>query len=198
MFRARDLIFVLAPACVAVTAPALAATPYDGDWSVVILTRRGDCDSAFRYGIEIDNGVVRGRDDSAATVRGQVARSGTVRVSVQSGSQWADGSGRLGRDGGSGVWQGQGNSGTCSGTWQATRRSDGPYASETRAGRHIDVPGTARAQDGQDDEDSDRGSDQGSDQASGADVASCAARFRSYEPATGTYLGYDGARHPCP
>jgi BA14K-like protein len=27
---------------------------------------------------------------------------------------------------------------------------------------------------------------------------SCAARFRSYNPATGTYLGYDGLNHPCP
>jgi hypothetical protein len=23
-------------------------------------------------------------------------------------------------------------------------------------------------------------------------------RFRSYDPASGTYLGYDGQRHPCP
>jgi hypothetical protein len=29
-------------------------------------------------------------------------------------------------------------------------------------------------------------------------VAYCEARFRSYNPATGTYLGYDGLRHPCP
>jgi hypothetical protein len=28
--------------------------------------------------------------------------------------------------------------------------------------------------------------------------ASCASRFKSYNPATGTYLGYDGLRHPCP
>ena len=27
--------------------------------------------------------------------------------------------------------------------------------------------------------------------------ASCAQRFHSYDPATGTYLGRDGARHPC-
>jgi hypothetical protein len=27
---------------------------------------------------------------------------------------------------------------------------------------------------------------------------SCAQRFRSYDPTTGTYLGYDGQRHPCP
>ena len=29
-------------------------------------------------------------------------------------------------------------------------------------------------------------------------VASCARRFRSYDPESGTYLGYDGMRHPCP
>jgi hypothetical protein len=29
-------------------------------------------------------------------------------------------------------------------------------------------------------------------------VASCEARFRSYDPASGTYLGFDGMRHPCP
>ncbi|TYL88774.1 BA14K family protein [Bradyrhizobium cytisi] len=26
----------------------------------------------------------------------------------------------------------------------------------------------------------------------------CAQRYRSYDPASGTYLGYDGLRHPCP
>jgi len=29
-------------------------------------------------------------------------------------------------------------------------------------------------------------------------VAYCTQRFRSYDPASGTYLGYDGQRHPCP
>ena len=29
-------------------------------------------------------------------------------------------------------------------------------------------------------------------------VAYCAQRFKSYDPASGTYLGYDGQRHPCP
>jgi hypothetical protein len=32
----------------------------------------------------------------------------------------------------------------------------------------------------------------------GPDVAYCEAHFRSYDPATGTYLGYDGIRHSCP
>ncbi|HWL31156.1 MAG TPA: BA14K family protein [Xanthobacteraceae bacterium] len=34
--------------------------------------------------------------------------------------------------------------------------------------------------------------------ASGGDVQYCMQRFRSYDPSSGTYLGYDGARHPCP
>jgi hypothetical protein len=29
-------------------------------------------------------------------------------------------------------------------------------------------------------------------------VAYCMQRFRSYDPRSGTYLGYDGYRHPCP
>jgi hypothetical protein len=28
--------------------------------------------------------------------------------------------------------------------------------------------------------------------------AYCFSRFKSYDPASGTYLGYDGYRHPCP
>jgi hypothetical protein len=30
------------------------------------------------------------------------------------------------------------------------------------------------------------------------DDASCAQLYRSYDPRSGTYLGYDGLRHPCP
>jgi hypothetical protein len=32
----------------------------------------------------------------------------------------------------------------------------------------------------------------------GDSAAYCAQRFQSYDPSTGTYLGYDGLRHPCP
>ncbi len=34
--------------------------------------------------------------------------------------------------------------------------------------------------------------------APGGNVGWCEAHFRSYNPATGTYLGYDGLNHPCP
>jgi hypothetical protein len=32
----------------------------------------------------------------------------------------------------------------------------------------------------------------------GDSSAYCAQRFKSYDPESGTYLGYDGQRHPCP
>jgi hypothetical protein len=38
----------------------------------------------------------------------------------------------------------------------------------------------------------------GSASVGGADDQYCAQRFKSYDPSSGTYLGYDGARHPCP
>ena len=34
--------------------------------------------------------------------------------------------------------------------------------------------------------------------ADGSEVGYCQQRFRSYDPASGTYLGFDGLRHPCP
>jgi BA14K-like protein len=34
--------------------------------------------------------------------------------------------------------------------------------------------------------------------AAGDAVAYCMQRFKSYDPQSGTYLGFDGQRHPCP
>jgi hypothetical protein len=35
-------------------------------------------------------------------------------------------------------------------------------------------------------------------QEGGGDASYCAQRYKSWDPASGTYLGYDGQRHPCP
>ena len=32
----------------------------------------------------------------------------------------------------------------------------------------------------------------------GDDVGYCMSRFKTYDPRSGTYTGYDGRRHPCP
>ena len=121
-FRARIVIFVLALACVVGGAPAHARTDFDGDWSIFIVTREGPCDASLRYGVKVADGTVINDGSSIAMVQGRVTPRGTVRVLVQAGSQWANGSGHLGRNHGGGVWRGQGTGGTCAGTWVAGRR----------------------------------------------------------------------------
>ncbi len=179
--KARSQASLLALACIAFAGPAVAASAYDGNWSVVIATTGGACDPTLRYPIAITNGMVGNAGDSAATVQGRVTPRGAVRVSVQSGNEWANGSGHLGMSRGSGVWRGQGSAGACEGTWVAMRRP-GAYAAQSGAPIYDYVPQpVGQAQ-----------------QSPRAAVAACEARFRSYNPATGTFLGIDGARHPCP
>jgi hypothetical protein len=113
---------VLALTFVAVVGPAFARTVYDGGWSVLIVSARGACESTYRFGVQIADGMVLNDDGGLATVQGRVSRSGAVSVLVRSGSQWARGSGRLSKNRGGGTWRGQGTSGVCDGTWAAERR----------------------------------------------------------------------------
>jgi hypothetical protein len=121
MLCANVPILVVAFGLIAISATAFAHTIYDGDWSVLILTHGGACEPSVRYGVQIADGMVI-NGGGIATVQGRVTRSGTVRVIVRSGNQWANGSGRLGRNRGGESWRGQGTSGDCHGTWVAERR----------------------------------------------------------------------------
>jgi hypothetical protein len=102
--------------------PASARTPYDGNWSVLIVTNSGPCDRAYRYGLSIRNGSVFYEGSAAVNVAGRIGKGGQVKVRVWSGRQGASGSGRLSRDHGSGKWRGTGSMGTCTGSWTAERR----------------------------------------------------------------------------
>jgi hypothetical protein len=104
-------------------APASARTPYDGNWSVLIVTQSGPCDQAYRYGLSIRDGAVFYEGSASVNVAGRVRGGGYVDVRVSAGSQGAAGSGRLGKTYGSGSWRGTGSMGTCLGTWTAERRS---------------------------------------------------------------------------
>ena len=117
----RRFGFALLVAAAGSTGVAAATTPYDGRWSVVIQTSRGNCDQAYRYGLSIVNGNVTYDGGGGFDVRGHVARNGAVRVRVSSGRSYADGTGRLSRATGRGVWKGVGN-GVCSGNWFAEKR----------------------------------------------------------------------------
>lgn len=172
-------IRVLALAGGAVAGTASARSAYDGDWSVVITTSGGACEPSVRYGVQIENGkVVAG--NGQATVQGRVSPTGAVRVTVQAGDQWAEGSGRLGREQGGGIWNGQGSAGMCQGRWVA-QRSETVGEEGRRPIYNYAPPSVVR---GVED--------------AGRAIAACEARFRSYNPATETYLRSDGARHRCP
>ena len=114
------LLVAVAAACTS-AGVASAASAYDGRWSVVIETERGNCDRAYRYGLNIVNGNVSYAGNAAFDVRGRVAGNGAVHVRVSRGATYADGHGRLLESTGSGHWRGLG-SGACSGRWFAERR----------------------------------------------------------------------------
>lgn len=176
--RACLLTSVLALAGAGIGPPAQARSAYDGPWSIVITTRGGACQPSIRYGVDISNGRIINPAAGGPDVQGRVTPRGAVSVTVRSGGAWAVGSGRLGRSAGGGAWRGQGSSGLCDGTWVAQRR--GPATAQTTGAApsyygSSSAPGPAAPS-----------------------VATCQARFRSYDPATGTYLGRDGRRHRCP
>ena len=114
------LAAVLGLGIAATAIPAKATGHFDGKWSVVVVTTKGDCDRAYRYGITIENGDVV-YDGGVVSLSGRVAGSGAVRVIVKSGNARANATGRLNRRAGSGGWHGNSGQNVCSGYWQASR-----------------------------------------------------------------------------
>jgi hypothetical protein len=76
------------------TVPAFALSPYDGYWSVVIMTRRGDREPSVRQPVQITNGIVIEPANGMAQIEGRVPPNRAV-VTVHAGSERAIGSGRL-------------------------------------------------------------------------------------------------------
>jgi hypothetical protein len=95
----------------------LQGTAFDGRWSIVIDTERGACDS-YRIGVDIVHGAVT-YDGNAY---GRVSAKGAVRVGGYMQDQKAEGTGRLLRVSGQGVWRAASKLGPCSGRWTAERR----------------------------------------------------------------------------
>ena len=118
----RNLLCVFAALAVVAclgTAEATAAGFYDGVWTTVFATTRGNCSSGY----SVPFTVRRGRVSSAGggRVSGRVNASGRVAVAVSVGASRASGGGRLAGNLGSGRWSGVITGDRCSGTWQATR-----------------------------------------------------------------------------
>jgi hypothetical protein len=108
-------------AFIAASGSAEAQQNFDGRWSVLLETQRGECDKAYRYPIAIENGIVRYAGDAGFNVTGKVAGNGTVQGSVRSGQTRASVNGRLAGSSGSGTWMISGSR-NCSGNFTAEKR----------------------------------------------------------------------------
>jgi hypothetical protein len=104
----------VAAGCLAATGAFAQSAQYDGNWSVLVLTERGECNSVYRLPIIIESGQARYGGPWKVTVSGSVAASGAVRGSIGASGASVNVSGRLAGAAGSGTWT-SGGSTTCSG-----------------------------------------------------------------------------------
>jgi hypothetical protein len=122
--RIRASRSFLAAAAIAVTAlpgaaDARISSPYDGTWTTVFATTRGNCSSGYSVPFLVTGSRVSSA--GGGRVSGSVGRGGSVAVAVSVGASRASGGGRLVGNAGSGRWSGIITGDRCSGTWQATR-----------------------------------------------------------------------------
>jgi hypothetical protein len=116
--RRSALFAVVAASTALVNTNSFAEPAYDGLWSVLVMTQKGDCDPAYRYPIRISNGQLVNAGGNAFTISGAVGLTGSITVTVSAAGKSASGSGRLAGAEGGGSWTG----GSCSGSWTAERR----------------------------------------------------------------------------
>jgi hypothetical protein len=115
----RRTTLALAALGLVATVPVQATGNFDGKWSVVIVTTKGDCDRAYRYPIAINGTNLVNAGDAAFDISGKVQGDGAITVKVSYGQKSASGSGHLSGASGTGSWSG----GACAGVWTAERRS---------------------------------------------------------------------------
>ena len=116
----RTRIRVLLAASLFVTAGlavahATANHPYDGFWSVNVMTKNGSCEPSTRSTLTVTEGRVSA---AGAAISGTIGREGLVRVSING----AYANGQLSGNSGSGKWNGASAGVACSGRWEASRQ----------------------------------------------------------------------------
>jgi len=116
---AKSLFAVAALTSLGVSDAAARARTYDGTWTTVFATSRGNCSSGYSVPFLVSG--TRVLSAGGGRVSGRVGRGGSVAVAVSVGASHANGGGRLVGNAGYGRWSGIITGDRCSGTWQATR-----------------------------------------------------------------------------
>jgi hypothetical protein len=100
-----------------------AASNFDGEWSVIIITEAGTCDRAYRYPVKVTNGELKYEGEAAVVISGRVESNGKLNATIRRGEQSASGSGRLSPSSGTGTWTGKSSTTACTGRWEAEKRA---------------------------------------------------------------------------
>jgi hypothetical protein len=113
-------LWMIAAACfMAPATMANARSAYDGSWDLAFVTQRGACDPAYKFTVNVSDGVVA--HPNLVRFKGYVAKSGSVHASVTVHDKFASGTGRLFETSGRGRWSGRAGGERCSGYWTAQR-----------------------------------------------------------------------------
>lgn len=100
---------------------AYGAQPFDGQWSVEVVTEKGTCDTAYRWDLQIADGRVASTPDMPAAASGSVSSKGVVAVRFTRGADAMNATGSAAGKWASGNWSAP--SKNCSGRWRAERRA---------------------------------------------------------------------------
>ena len=115
-------MLLLVPLAVAMLAPpASAAQPFDGKWSVEVITEKGTCDQAYRWDIKVSDGRVVTTPDMPARATGSISPKGAISVNFSRGSDTMSAKGSASGDWASGAWTAV--SLGCTGRFRAERRA---------------------------------------------------------------------------
>jgi len=122
--RSRVRALFVSFAVVAFTAPAGAASRFDGVWNMTAVTTSGHC-GTIPVGMLIVGGRISSTSGSYAfnpiALSGRVSPSGSTSLRAVTGPRVAYGVGWFDSYEAHGRWRGTGPSGICYGDWVATR-----------------------------------------------------------------------------
>ena len=100
------------------------AAPYDGGWTMVLVTTSGHC-GVIKMGMAVNGGHISATSGKFVmhkiSLAGLISGSGATKINGVAGPRQAIGTGHFTRAKGSGKWNGTGPSGVCSGYWVADR-----------------------------------------------------------------------------
>lgn len=100
------------------------AAPYDGSWTMVLVTTSGHC-GTIKMGMAVKAGLISATSGKFVrhkiSLAGRVASSGATKINGVAGPRQAIGVGQFTSAKGSGKWNGTGPSGVCSGYWVTNR-----------------------------------------------------------------------------